>query len=149
LVWFVLAFGIYISVGAKDKTATTGPTMGLVFSLTGSGVLPFLLPGRLTSVFLGAGSPPFVAFVSLMSYRDVRNAGQYAVYPLLQWMNIATDEGPLRVAATCLFGILILAAAGLYVWRSSVNNFDRLIGRPIKASPVTTERLVIAPAPAT
>jgi ABC-type Na+ efflux pump permease subunit len=148
LVWFVLTFGIYISVGAKDKAATTGPTMALVFFLTGSGALPFLLPGRLTSVVLGAGSPPFVVFVSLASYRDVRNAGTYAVYPLLQWMNIATEEGPLRVAATCLIGILILAVAGLYLWRSSVNHFDRLIGRPFKTIPTTNERLVIAPAAA-
>ena len=130
LIWFMLVFGIYISIGAKDKAATTGPTMGLVFFLTGSVALPFLLPGRLNSVLLGAGSPPFVAFVSLVSYRDVRNAGQYSVYPLLQWMHIATGEGPLWVVATCLIGILIPAVAGFYLWRSSVTHFDRLIGRP-------------------
>jgi ABC-type transport system involved in multi-copper enzyme maturation permease subunit len=149
LVWCVLAFGIYISVGAKDKAATTGPTMGLVFFLTGSAALPFLLPGRLSSVVLGAGSPPFVSFLSLLSYRDVRNAGYFPVYPLLQWMNIATDEGPLIVAATCLIGIMILAVAGFYLWRSSVTHFDRLIGRPFKTTPATTERVAVVPATVT
>ncbi len=149
LVWFVLTFGIYLSVGAKDKAAIAGPTMGLVFFLTGSGLLPILLPGRSASVVLGASSPPFVAFLSLVSYRDVRNAGSFRVYPLLQWMNIATDEGPLRVAATCLIGIMILTAAGFYVWRSSLTHFDRLIGRPFKTSAATSDRLVIAPVGAT
>ena len=42
--------------------------------MTGAGFLPFLLPSRWASVLLGAGSPPFVAWLSLVSYRDVRNA---------------------------------------------------------------------------
>ncbi len=148
LIRFVLAFGLYISVGAKDMVATTGPTMGLVFLLTGSGALPFLLPARMASVVLGACSPPFIAFASLASYRDVRNAGRYPVYPLLQWMNIATGEGPLLVAATCLIGILILAVTGFYLWRSSVTHFDRLIGRPFKSSPAAIERFAVARAAA-
>ena len=64
-------------------------------------------------------------------------------------MNIATGEGPLWAAATCLIGILFLTVAGFYLWRSSVTHFDRLIGRPFKASPAATERLAIVPAVAT
>ena len=149
LIWFMLAFGITISVGAKDMAAVTGPTMGILFLLTGSGALPFLLPGRLNSVFLGAGSPPFVAFISLVSYRDIRNACHYPAYPFLQWMNIATGEGPLRVAATCLIGILIPTVTGFYLWRFSLVNFDRLIGRPSQAPMMVGERIAVPPAVAT
>jgi hypothetical protein len=103
----------------------------------------------LNSVFLGAGSPPFVAFVSLLSYRDVRNACHYPAYPFLQWMNITTGEGPLRVAATCLLGILIPTVTGFYLWRFSLVNFDRLIGRPTKAPMMVGERIAVPPAVAT
>ena len=81
-------------------------------------------------MLLGAGSPPFVAFLSLVSYRDVRNAWHYPVYPFLQWMHIETGEGPLVVVATCLIGVIVPAVAGFYLWHFSLNHFDRLIGRP-------------------
>ena len=100
----------------------------------------------MNSVVLGAGSPPFVVFMSLVSYRDVRNAWHYPAYPLLQWMHIATREGPLWVTATCLLGVIIPAVAGFYLWRFSLTHFDRLIGRPYKTAPATTEYIAVAPA---
>jgi ABC-type Na+ efflux pump permease subunit len=146
LIWLTLTFGIFISVGAKDLAVTTGPTMALLFFLTCAGALPLTLPVRLNSVLLGAGSPPFVAFLSLASYRDVRNAWSYPAFPFLQWMNVATGEGPLRVAATCLLGVVIPTVAGFYLWRFSLNHFDRLIGRPCKIKPAATQPVAIAPA---
>ena len=98
---------------------------------------------------MGAGSSLFVTWLSLLSYRDVRAALHYSVYPQIAWASIATGEGPLRVAATCLIGILAPAAAGWWIWRYSLANFDRLIGRPWKAESrpeehVTTARVAVA-----
>jgi ABC-type Na+ efflux pump permease subunit len=149
LIWLMLTFGVFISIGAKDAAATTGPTMGLIFMLTGSGALPLLLPARWSSVILGAGSPPFVSFLSLVSYRDVRNAWHYPAFPFLQWIHLATGEGPLPVVATCLLGVVLPAFVGSYFWRFSVNNFDRLIDRPVKIPAEVAEHLALAPAPAT
>jgi ABC-2 family transporter protein len=146
LLWFMLVFGTYISIEAKDMAAATGPMTGLVLLMTGWGALPFLLPIRLSSVVLGAGSPPFVAFLSLASYRDVRNAFHYPVYPFLRWIQISTGEGPLWVALTCLAGVIIPGVAGFYFWRFSLTHFDRMIGRPWKTAPAITERLAIATA---
>jgi len=130
--WLMLVFGMSVSIAAKDMAASTNRTLGLVFLTTGTLALPFFLPGMLNSVLLGASSPPFVAWMSLLSYRDVRNAWQYSVYPALQWMHIDTREGPGWVAATCLIGIIIPTVWGLYLWRDALANFDRLIGRPSK-----------------
>ena len=142
--WFMLAFGLSIAMGAKDHGATTLSNLGLLFVLTGAGVLPFLLPSRWSSVLLGAGSPPFVAWLSLVSYRDVRNAWHFPVYPALQWMHLDTGEGPLWVAATCLVGIIVPAVGGLFLWRFALARFDRRIGRPCKETVVATGRLAVA-----
>jgi len=97
-----------------------------------SGVLPFLLPARLSSVLMGAGSSPFVTWLSLVSYRDVRAALHYSVYPHIAWAGIATGEGPVSVLAACLLGIIVPALGGLWTWRYLIAHFDRLIGRPFR-----------------
>jgi hypothetical protein len=132
--WLMLAFGISISISAKDKAPTIYRFMGLLFLTTGTLILPFLLPGMLNSVLLGAGSPPFVAWLSFVSYRDVRNACQYSVYPALQLMHIDTREGAFSVATTCMIGIIIPTVWGLYLWCVALASFDRLIGRPCKTT---------------
>jgi ABC-type Na+ efflux pump permease subunit len=132
--WMMLVFGISSSIWAKDMAATTGKTMALVFGTTGTMILPFLLPPRFNSVLLGCGSPPFLAWLSLASYRDLRNGGQYPVYPALQWMEIDTHEGMLAVVATCLLGVVVPTVWGLYLWRTAVANFDRLVGRPYRTT---------------
>jgi hypothetical protein len=135
-IWLLLVFGMSSSIAATDTAATNNRFMGLFFLATGTLALPFLLPGIFNSVLLGAGSPPFVAWLSLVSYRDVRNACQYSVYPGLQLMQIDTREGALSVAATCLIGIIVPATWGLYLWREALAKFDRRIGRPYKATRV-------------
>ncbi len=40
-------------------------------------------------------------------------------------------RGPLRVAATCLIGIVVPVSGGLFVWRYATAHFDRLVGRPL------------------
>jgi ABC-type Na+ efflux pump permease subunit len=131
--WLMLVCGISTSIAAKDNAAANNRFMGLFFLSSSTCALPFLLPRMVNSVFLGAGSPPVVAWLSLVSYRDVRNAWQYSLYPALQLMHIETHEGAFSVAATCLIGIIIPAVWGLYVWRNVLANFDRRIGRPCKA----------------
>ena len=90
--WLMLVFGM--SSRWRRRTWRGDQSHhGTPLPPTGTLALPFLLPGMLSSVLLGAGSPPFVAWLSLVSYRDVRNACQYSVYPALQWMHIDTREG--------------------------------------------------------
>lgn len=134
----MLVFGMSVSLAAKDLAASTNRTVGLVFLTTGTLALPFFLPGMMNSVLLGASSPPFVAWLSLVSYRDVRNAWQYSVYPALQWMHFDTGEGFVSIVATCLIGVIIPTVWGLYLWRDALANFDRLIGRPSKTTKVVS-----------
>jgi hypothetical protein len=128
--WLMLAFGMLASVKARDMASATNQTLWPALLMASSGALPFLLPARCSSVLLGASSAPFVSFLSLMSYRDFRNAFHYPVSPLLQWMMISTGEGPLSIAATCLVAIMLSAVGGFYLWRYTAAHFDRLIGRP-------------------
>ena len=68
-------------------------------------------------MLLGSGSPPFVSYLSLVSYRDVRSTLQYSAFPPLQWIGITTGEGAIQIAATCLIAIVGPALAGLDYWR--------------------------------
>ena len=100
----------------------------MLLSFSGA-VLP-LLPGRLNTVLLGTGSLPFVSYLSLVSYRDVRAASHFTAYAPLQWIGIATGEGAFWVIATCVIATVAPALGGLYYWRYANAHFDRLIDRP-------------------
>jgi ABC-type transport system involved in multi-copper enzyme maturation permease subunit len=128
--WLLLVIGLRASVRARDPTLAANGSLSLLFLPLASGVLPFVLPARLSSVLLGTGSVPFVTWLSLVSYRDVRAALRYPVYPHLAWAGIATNEGWLAVLATCVLGVLLPAVTGYFGWRNLLANFDRLIGRP-------------------
>jgi hypothetical protein len=128
--WFFLARGTLASVRAKDLPTAMGQSVRLAMFLGFSAAVPSLLPARLNSVLLGSGSMPFVSYLSLVSYRDVRAALHYTAYPPLQWIKIATGEGALWVVATCLIAIIAPALGGLYYWRYVNAHFDRLIDRP-------------------
>jgi hypothetical protein len=137
--WLMLVSGMSISIVANDMATSNSRTLGLTFVSIGTIALPFLLPGRIGSVLWGAGSAPFCTWLSLVSYRDVRNAWQYPVYPALQWMHIETREGHVAVAATCLFGIIIPIMWGSYLWIDALANFDRRIGRPFKTTKIVVD----------
>jgi ABC-type Na+ efflux pump permease subunit len=134
--WFFLAWGTLASVRAKDLATAAGQSTRLAMLLGFSGIVPLLLPGRLNSVLLGAGSSPFVSHISLVSYRDVRAGLHFAAYPPLQYwtgfprIRIATGEGAVWVVMTCLIAIVVPALGGLYYWRYANAHFDRLIDRP-------------------
>src|SRR5262249_39986810 len=128
--WLLLVLGLWAAVRARDPATTAGTSLSLLILPIISGLLPFMLPGRLNSVLLGLASEPFVTWLSLVSYRDVRAAMHYPVYPHLAWAHIATGEGLMLVLVTCVLGIVLPFAGGFALWRRLVAEFDRLIGRP-------------------
>jgi ABC-type Na+ efflux pump permease subunit len=145
--WFFLARGTLASVRAKDLPTATGQSVRLAMLLTFSAAVPSLLPARLNSVLLGVGSSPFVSYISLVSYRDVRAALHYTAYPPLQWIKIATGEGALWVVATCLIAIIAPALGGLYYWRYVNAHFDRLIDRPWRQAVADKKRREVSTEP--
>jgi hypothetical protein len=128
--WMAITAGILASIRALDAPAVSQRGLGVITILLASGIVPFLLPRELNSVLAGSGSVPFVLWLSLVSYRDVGLALEYAAYPPIQWMGIGTGEGALRVLAGCAIGIVSAALMALRAWRRGVADFDRLAGRP-------------------
>jgi ABC-type transport system involved in multi-copper enzyme maturation permease subunit len=145
--WFLVACGLLCGLWAKGKARATEWSFSLALLLACSAALPFALPARFGSVLLGAGSPPFVIWLAQISYRDVRNALHYPAYPHLDWIGIATGEGPLRSALTCLLGILAPTIAGLLVWRYAIAQFDRLVGRPWREDRFEAAPVLLQPEP--
>jgi ABC-type transport system involved in multi-copper enzyme maturation permease subunit len=131
-IWLMLAYGLATAIAARDQSALSSRTLLFSFLTALTGVLPFVLPRGANSVVLGAGSPPLLSWLALVSYRDVRNAWHFTVYPAMEWMRIDSGEGAIPVVVTCLVGIITPLVWGRYLWRYALTNFDRLIGRPNK-----------------
>ncbi len=146
--WFMTAWGMLCAIKATVAVPATFPGVGLAYLLIGTAALPFYLPNNISSVLLGSGSSPFVLWLAQFSYRDLRNALHYPVCPALHWIGIETGEGPMRVAATCLIGIVAPMLSGVFVWRYTAAHFDRLIGRPWRPDPVEESNLAAKPAEA-
>lgn len=80
----------------------------------------------------------FLAALSIWLSATAPDSRRASAFPHLQWIGIGTGEGPLRVAATCLIGILAPALGGMFVWRNATAHFDRLVGRPWRVEQAET-----------
>ena len=132
--WFMLAFGVSISVSAKNSNETVAPNLSLTLLTAGSSVLPYLLPRALNSIVLGACSPPLMIWLALVSHREMRTALRYSVYPAIDWMRHANGESVLTVIATLAVSVIVPWLGGLYLWRRTLAKFDQKIGRPWKSN---------------
>src|SRR5262249_32725272 len=103
---YFLVAGLQSGLRIQDHASAASRSMGLVILPVGSGVLPFILPTGFSSIVWGTASTPLVAWLSLVSYREVSCAWRYATYPLFQWVGVNTNEGAITVLLTCLVGIV-------------------------------------------
>jgi ABC-type transport system involved in multi-copper enzyme maturation permease subunit len=131
--WFVAALGVYASILARDVTQATRAVIATVV-LLGSTFLVCLMPSRMTSISLGSGSMPFVNWLSLVSYRDLREAVGQGTFNQLTSASIFTDEGPVHVLATCLIGTFSYAAAAAWLGGRALAGFERIAGRAHRGS---------------
>src|SRR5207302_1782703 len=74
-----------------------------------------------------------VNWLCLVSYRDVRELIGQGTFSHLTMMGIFTEEGPVRVLATCLIGAAGYAAAAAWFTLAAFERFDRIAGRPERA----------------
>jgi ABC-type transport system involved in multi-copper enzyme maturation permease subunit len=132
-IWFVAALGTYASLVSRDTPQASNRALVPVVLLANSCAFCYL-PPRIATVLMGAGSAPFVNFLSLASYGDIREVmtGQ-ETFSGLEELGLYTYEGPMRVLATCLFGTSGLAIAAAWLSRAAVMGFDRAVGRPERA----------------
>lgn len=133
-VWFLIVSGISAGMRTKTTTAGSNSTLAIRMLLAWSGLLPFMLPTRFSSVLLGVGSLPYDVALSLISYRDVRAAMHFRPCPPLVWMGISTGEGLPMVIILWTCGFVVPTVIGYFIWREAVTSFDRRMGRPYRPS---------------
>ena len=132
---FFLVAGLLAALRVEDHATAASRGLGLVILPLGSGILPFLLPAGIGSIAWGVASTPLVTWLSLVSYREMSYAWQYAVYPLFRWTGLNLGDGSMPVLLTCFAGIVAPALGARWIWNYSVANFDRLVGRPWTKEP--------------
>jgi ABC-type transport system involved in multi-copper enzyme maturation permease subunit len=130
--WFGAALGVYVSLLARDVTRAARGASGTVLALSCT-ALVCLVPSRITSVLLGAGSMPWVNWLCLVSYRDLSEAVRLGTFNALTSAGIYTDEGPLNVLATCLVGVIGYAVAAAWLNLTAQGAFEQIAGRARRA----------------
>jgi hypothetical protein len=132
--WLMAVFGVLGSIRAEKAEAAVGQGLVLTLILTGSGVLPLLLPAGLNSVLWGAGSLPFMLWTSLVSNRDLAVAVASPLNPHAPRIGLSGGEMPILLFSSWLIAIIGPFLGGLWTWRYTVAHFDRLVGRPFRAA---------------
>ena len=135
---FYVMFGLMAAARATDRGAASAGVGSLILPIQ-TGILPYLLPAGFNSVAWGVGSTPFVAFLSMVSYRELHGIFQQPVYPALQWIKLDTAGSPLVAGLTLLIAIIAPTAGAWWIWNHSLRNFDRWVGRPWRNETATQD----------
>jgi ABC-type Na+ efflux pump permease subunit len=130
--WFLAALGVSISLGSRDRGEATNKALVPLMLFLIPGTLPFVLPGT-ASVVLAAGSMPFQAWASLLSYDDVHALVRSSPIPQFATIGINSGEGARIVLTGWLITTTALAVGAFLVSWSAVRGFDAAIGRPIRS----------------
>ncbi|HKI18172.1 MAG TPA: ABC transporter permease subunit, partial [Isosphaeraceae bacterium] len=131
-IWFAAALGTHASLVSRDTAQASNRALIPILLLSCSFLVCYVAR-RNTTVALGAGSAPFVNWLSLVSHADVRevvvNRAQKPFSPI-RTIGLYTDERPSRALATFLLAAASSTFAAAWLSLSAVANFDRFTGRP-------------------
>jgi hypothetical protein len=131
-IWLMTALGTYASLFSCDSAQASNRALIPALLLSVSFLVCYVLP-RNATVVLGAGSVPFVNWLSLVSHPDIReivnSRGQSSFSPLGE-LGIHTSEGPARVFLALLLTTVGSILAAAWLSRAAVVGFDRAVGRP-------------------
>ncbi len=146
-IWLTTALGTYASLFSRDTAQASNRALIPVLLLSCSFLACYVVR-RHTTVVLGAGSAPFVNWLSLVSHADVRavviNRGEKPFDPIRE-VGLNTDERPSGVLSAFLLATVASMVAAAWLSRAAVARFDHAAGRPQRRAagrgePVATER---------
>jgi ABC-type transport system involved in multi-copper enzyme maturation permease subunit len=135
-IWFALALGTYMSLVSRDTALASNRAMIPVLLLSISCLACYFARGA-SSVLLGAGSAPFVNWLSLVSYADVHEiiaAGGLQPFHVIRQVGLHTQERPAAVLTAFLLTTVASLVAGMWFHGAAIANFDKATGRPHGAS---------------
>jgi ABC-type transport system involved in multi-copper enzyme maturation permease subunit len=129
---FATALGTYASSVSRDSAQASNRALIPVLLLSLSFLVCYLTP-RTSSVILGSASAPFVNWLALVSYADVREviaAQGLQPFRVIRQVGVLTGERPAAVLTAFLLTTVASLAAGVRFSRSAIASFERATGRP-------------------
>ncbi len=133
-VWLMTAIGTYVSLISRDSAQASNRALVPALLLSCSFLVCYF-PSRYTTVFMGVGSSPFVNWICLVSPGDIRDVMSGApTFRRLDQLSIPSYESPLRVLAAWLCSVAGFAVGAAKVSGLGFERFDRVVGRPVRAS---------------
>jgi len=138
--WFTAALGTYVALYIQDLGQATTWTLLPVLLLVFSAAAPFLLQSSTAMVFLGVGSIPFIEWLSLLSYPDVRAAIHAGAWQAWKPMGTTAISGVTYCIAAYLVAVIANWFGALYLNRCADNQFDAAVGRPLRTPDLERSR---------
>ncbi len=133
-VWFMTAIGTYVSLISRDSAQASNRALVPALLLSCSFLVCYF-PSRYTTVFMGVGSSPFVNWICLVSPGEIRDVMSGApTFRRLDQLGVPSYESPMRVLAACLCSVAGFAMGAAHVSGLAFARFDRVVGRPVRAS---------------
>ncbi len=132
--WLMLAIGAYVAIWAKNRAEAMNRIVfiGMFLSMSIILVIMFAIRTHVARAWMGAGCIPFVTWLSLVSFEDVRDTMQTGVFPLLTYVRFDTGEGWRAVSGTIVFAVTAQWIAAFLLDRAAIRQFDAAIGRPMR-----------------
>jgi hypothetical protein len=129
--WFSTALGSYYTVVLPDREHAASATIGITLLLILSAGLCFV-PALKSWPILAAGSLPFLTWLSLVSYSDVREAVTLGTMHF-NHMRFPNEVRPLSLLVALAVSLSGLSVAAYFLIKTASRVFDRAIGRPTRA----------------
>jgi ABC-type transport system involved in multi-copper enzyme maturation permease subunit len=116
--WFVTALGVSLSLTSKSSARAQTATIAILATLNGLYLL-CCVPLHPDTMFSLAGVTPMIEWISLLSYESI------------SWFydkpNTAQET---EAVLTCIIGVVLYAAAALFISTHAIVSFDTKVDRP-------------------
>ncbi len=134
--WLVAALGARVTLWAQDRKSALNRTILPVFFLSFSAFILIFLPTAVSHLSVGVACPPYLTWLSLVSYEEAAEMIRSGRYPAVAVLGLDASPAAWLAVITVLAGIVAQGIVALALTRSAFRIFDAAAGRPIRKQSV-------------
>lgn len=138
--WLLAALGARATLWVQDRSAALNRTILPGFGLSFSAIILLFLPTTVSHLSLGIACPPFLTWLSLVSYEEATEMIRSGRYPAVAVLGLDAPPAAWWAVVTILMGITLQGIVAAVLTRSAFRAFDAAAGRPIRKASIPPEK---------